>query len=164
MLRTRAVEDSAIINETAFLKAWMDVRGEDGTWLPVLRDILLMWENLDLGWIPPGTYPSLGEDYSGSGGVVVEILNHVAGDRWSRLETTMDGEIRESPDARPLETPPEDGGTREEAPTTDGALLLEALAIETAETTSDDTPMTWMQQMREGFPEILEGDGFPSVS
>jgi hypothetical protein len=53
------MEDFAVINETAFLNVWMDMRGEDGTWLPILRDILLMRENLDLGWIPPGTYPSL---------------------------------------------------------------------------------------------------------
>jgi hypothetical protein len=53
------MEDFAVINETAFLNVWMDMRGEDGTWLPILRDILLMRENLDLGWIPPGMYPSL---------------------------------------------------------------------------------------------------------
>jgi hypothetical protein len=47
VLRARAVEDFAVINETAFLNAWMYMRGEDGTWLSVLRDILLMWENLD---------------------------------------------------------------------------------------------------------------------
>jgi hypothetical protein len=62
------VEDFAVINKTAFLNAWMDVRDEDGTWLPVLRDVLRMRENLDLGWIFLITYPSLWEDYSGGGG------------------------------------------------------------------------------------------------
>jgi hypothetical protein len=36
VLRARAVEDFTIINEMVFLNTWMDVRGEDGTWLPVL--------------------------------------------------------------------------------------------------------------------------------
>jgi hypothetical protein len=70
-----------------------------------------MQENLDLGWILSGTYPSLREDYSGGGSAIVEFLNRVAGDRWSRPETTVDGETRESLDGRPLETRAEDGGT-----------------------------------------------------
>jgi hypothetical protein len=57
---------------------------------------------------------------------IVEFLNHVARDRWSRMETTVDGETRKSPDARLLETRPEDDGTGEEAPGTDDALLPEA--------------------------------------
>ena len=108
----------------------MDVRGEDGTWLPVLRDILRMWENLDLGWIPPGTYLSLWEDYSGSGDAVIKFLNCVAGDRWSCLETTMDGETQESPDGCPLETRAKNDGIGEEAPTMDNALLPEAPTTE----------------------------------
>jgi hypothetical protein len=163
-LHARVVEDFAIINETAFLNAWMDVRGEDGTWLPVLQDVLQMWENLDLGWIPPGTYPSLREDYSIGGSGVLKFLNRVIGDRWSCVETIVDGKTRESPDARPLETQPEDDGIREEAPGTDDALLPEAPATETDETASGDTPKLWMQQMKEGFLEIPEGDSLPSTS
>ena len=56
MLRAQAVEDFAVINETAFSNAWMDVRGENGTLLSILQDILLMHENLDLEWILPGIY------------------------------------------------------------------------------------------------------------
>lgn len=48
-----------------------------------------MRENLDLGWILPGTYPFLGEDVSGHGGALVKFLNRVTGDRWSRLEMTV---------------------------------------------------------------------------
>jgi hypothetical protein len=95
---------------------------------------------------------------------IVEFLNHVARDRWSRMETTVDGETRKSPDARLLETRPEDDGTGEEAPGTDDALLPEAPASETVETASGDTPTSWTQQMRERFPEIPEGDGLPSTS
>jgi hypothetical protein len=161
------VVDFVVINETAFLNAWMDVRGKDGTWLPVLRDVLRMRENLDLGWIPPGTYPSLWEDYSGGGGGGgggVEFLNRVVEGKWSCVETTVDGETWESPDARPLESRPEDDGIGEEAPRTDDALLSEAPPTETGETAFGDTPRSWTQQMREGFSEILEGDGLPFAS
>jgi hypothetical protein len=142
MLRARAVEDFAVINEMAFLNAWMDVRGKDGTLLPILWDILLMRENLDLGWIPPRTYPFLREDYFDGGGAVVEFLNRVAGDRWSRLEMTVDGETWESPHGRPLETQAEDGGIGEEAPTMDDALLPEVPATKTMETAFGDIPRT----------------------
>lgn len=82
----------------------MDVRVEDGTWLPVLRNILWMWENLDLRWIPIGIYPFLGEDVSSGGGALVEFLNCITEDIWSCLKTIVDGETRESPDGRPLES------------------------------------------------------------
>ena len=135
------MEDFVVINETVFFNVWMDVRDKNETWLLVLGDILLMRENLDLGWILPRTYSSL---WAG-GGIVVEFLNRVAGDRWSRLEMTMDGETRESPDGRPLETRVEDGGTREEVPTIDDALLLEVPATKTMDIASSDTLRTWMQ-------------------
>jgi hypothetical protein len=76
----------------------------------------------------------------------------------------VDGETRESLDARLLETRAEDGGTGEEIPATNDVLLPEAPATGTAETASGDTSTTWMQQMREGILEIPEGDGLPSVS
>jgi hypothetical protein len=140
------VEDVVVINEMAFLNTWMDVRAEDGTWLPVLQDILRMRENLDLGWIPPRTYPSLGEDFSGDSGALVEFLNRIAGNRWSRVQTTVDGKTRESPGGRPLESRAEDDGSGKEAPTTDDACLPEATATETAEIASGDTPKSWTQQ------------------
>jgi hypothetical protein len=123
-----------------------------------------MRENLDLGWIPPATYPFLQEDYSADGGALVEILNRVVWDRWSRVETTVDSETRASPNARPLEPRPEDDGTGEEVPRTDDVLLPEAPTTETLETASGDIPRSWTQQMREGFLEILERDSLPSTS
>jgi hypothetical protein len=47
------VEDFAVIGETAFLNAWMDVKARDRTWLNILQDILRMRKNLDLRWISP---------------------------------------------------------------------------------------------------------------
>ena len=46
----------------------------------------------------------------------------------------------------------------------DNACLLEAATTEIVETASSDTPMLRMQQMREGFLEIHERDGLPSMS
>ena len=163
-LCARAVEDFAVINKTAFMNAWMDVSGEDKTWLSVLRDVLRMQQNLDLGWILHGTYLSLQEDYSAGGNVLVEFLNHVAGDRWSRMETTMDGKTQAYLDAYPLEPRREDNGIKKEALGTDDALLHEVLATEIPGTAFGDIPKLWMQQMREGFPEIHEGDNLPSTS
>jgi hypothetical protein len=35
-VHTRAMEDLAILQEAAFMAAWMDVKAADGTWLPIL--------------------------------------------------------------------------------------------------------------------------------
>ena len=40
----------------------------------------------------PKTYPFLWKDYSGGGNAVIKFLNYVAKDRWSCMETTVDGE------------------------------------------------------------------------
>jgi hypothetical protein len=47
--------------------AWMDVKAANGTWFPILRDMLWMWENLKLWWIPPKQYPIRGDRYSKTG-------------------------------------------------------------------------------------------------
>jgi hypothetical protein len=70
----------AVIDEVAFVAAWIDVKAGDRTWLPVLRDVLRMRENLDLRWIPPSKYSSLEGNY---------------------VEIAVDGETREATDIRP---------------------------------------------------------------
>jgi hypothetical protein len=80
-MHARAAEDLAVIDEVAFMAAWMDVKAADGTWFPVLQDDLWMRENLDLCWIPPSQYPTLGDRYSDGSVHLVSFLNHVAMER-----------------------------------------------------------------------------------
>jgi hypothetical protein len=87
--------------------AWMDIKAFDGTWVSILRDVLRMRENLDLRWIPPSQNPILGDSYSDGSDHLVSFLNHLAVDRWSRVETAVDGETRESIDLGPIEINPE---------------------------------------------------------
>jgi hypothetical protein len=63
VVHARAAEDLAVLQEAAFMAAWMDVKAADETWLPILRDVLRMRENLDLRWIPPSEYLMLGDRY-----------------------------------------------------------------------------------------------------
>jgi hypothetical protein len=47
-LHAWAEEDLTVIDEVAFMDVWMDVKAADGTWFPILQDILCMRESLDL--------------------------------------------------------------------------------------------------------------------
>lgn len=59
-----------------------------------------MQENLDLQWIPPSKYSSLESSYSNANVGLLMFLNHVAGERSSHVETTVDGEKKEATDIR----------------------------------------------------------------
>jgi hypothetical protein len=115
VLHARVAEDLAVIDEVAFVASWMDVKAADGTWLSILQDVLRMRENLDLRWISPSQYPTLGDRYFDGNFRFLTFLNHVAGERWSRVEMAVNGETREIRDLGPTEINPEANATREAA-------------------------------------------------
>jgi hypothetical protein len=124
-LHARAAEDLAVIDEVAFMAAWMDVKAADGTWFPILQDVLRMRENLDLRWISPSQYLMLGDRYFNGSVRLISFLNHVAVERWSRVETVVDGETRESTDLGLVEINPEANATIEAASAAKVGTLLQ---------------------------------------
>jgi hypothetical protein len=171
-LHARAGEDLAIIDEVAFVAAWMDVKAGDETWLSILQDILQMRENLDLWWISPSQNLMLGNRYSAASVGLLAFLNHVAGEKWSQVETAVDGETREIMNLGPVEINPEANATCEAAGATDVGTLPQPSS--TVPSTSASTAvgktgfgkgtLSWTQAIREGFLELLDGEVLPFVS
>jgi hypothetical protein len=113
------------------------------------------------------------EDRYSDGSVrLVLFLNHVAVERWSRMETVVDGGMRESTDLGPVEINPEVNATTEVAGTAEAGTLPQpsstapsgSASTVAAETGCDEGTMFWTQAIREGFPELPDGEVFLSVS
>jgi hypothetical protein len=170
-VHARAAEDLAVLQEAAFMAALMDVKTADGTWLPILRDVLLMRENLDLRWIPPSEYLILGDRYYQGSVHLVSFLNDVDVERWSLVETAVDGETRETTDLGPVYINPEANATTEVAGGAEAGTLPQPSSTATsgsagtapAEIGCDEGTISWTHAITEGFAEVPDGEVLTSV-
>jgi hypothetical protein len=114
----------------------------------------------------------LGDRYSDANIRLISFLIHVAVERWSRVETVVDYETRESTDLGPVEINPEANATIEAAGATEVGTFLqpsstvpsESTGTEAAKTGYGEGTMSWTQAIREGFPELHDGEVLPFVS
>jgi hypothetical protein len=154
------------------MAAWMDVKAADGTWFSILRDVLRMRENLDLCWIPPLEYLMLGDRYYEGSVRLVSFLNDVAVERWSRVETAVDGETRETTDLGPIYMNTEANATTEAAGGAEAGTLPQPSSTATsgsagtaaAEAGCGEGTISWTQAIAEGFLEVPDGEVPTSVS
>jgi hypothetical protein len=82
-----------------------------------------MLQNLDLRWIPPSQYPSLGDSFFNANVSLLTFLNHVVRERWSRVGMAMDGETKEVSDVHPPKFNPKGNATRDGVGATEGGML-----------------------------------------
>jgi hypothetical protein len=132
-----------VIDKVAFMAAWMDVKAAHRTWFPILRDVLRMREKLDLHWIPPSQYPTVGDMYSDSSVRLISILNHVDMERWSHVETAVDGETRESTDLGLVEINPDPNATIEAAGEVEAGTLPQPSSTAPSENVGTVVAKTW---------------------
>jgi hypothetical protein len=130
-----------------------------------------MQENLDLRWIPPSEYPMLGDKYCEGSVRLVSFLNDVAVERWSRVETAVDGETRETTDLGPVYNNPEANATTkatggveaETLPQPSSTVTSGSAGTAAAETGCGEGTISWTQAIIEGFPEVPDGEVLTSV-
>jgi hypothetical protein len=131
-----------------------------------------MQENLDLRWIPPSEYSMLGDRYCEGSVRLISFLNDVAVERWSRVETAVDGETRETTDLGFVHINTEANATTEAAGGVEAGTLPQpsstvpsgSTGIAAAKTGYGEGTISWTQALREGFPKLPDGEVIPSVS
>jgi hypothetical protein len=131
-----------------------------------------MQENLDLRWIPPSEYSMLGDRYCEGSVRLISFLNDVAVERWSRVETAVDGETRETTDLGFVHINTEANATTEAAggveagtlPQPSSTTMTGSARTASAKTGCGGGTISWTQAITEGFPEVHDGEVLTSVS
>jgi hypothetical protein len=131
-----------------------------------------MRENLDLRWISCSQYPILGYRYYEGSIRLVSFPNDVAMERWSHVETAINGKTRESTDLSPVEINPEANATTEAIGGAEAGTLPQlsstapsgSVGTAAAETRCGEGTISWAQAIREGFPKLPDNEVLPSVS